>query len=520
MDENDEQETDVGAHSTLDPPRTLSDTNSLLGSIQFDANHQDNASAVEVASIGIGGAFRDHANTSENVGGGIASNGTSDIGGTDANSGGDSDRLGTSSTRQSPNQGSMYDYGHNAQNHEDNADRFVCVGGNDNAETEIEIKNESRRTAGVSADAGVDPGADNDANSNADAADADISHRSAADISTGEATSQQSTAVATAGTEAKPEKPRSTNTDLNDGKGNRTGQPHEAETQFQWKLHSMLNDMQGTSNASIVSWTDDGKAFRIYQRKPFMKTISPQYFKYTKFKSFQRQLYLYDFARVFKGDNEGAYHHKDFLRDERHRCGLIVRKDNRKATAQLKKAVAEAGRSGLSPIGFPMRNPALPGPSMDQSFTSHQIQPQQSPPTFFPIPASPSALRYVPNISNEANLAPTTSPFTSRVAFPQLPRLSRVTPSLWPSVAESANLGTISQVQTLSPGRSIFESRQAATADQELFRTIIAWVGNDGSALAPLREIIDLTSFNDQLPAVCILDFADEIIGLFGSSSP
>ena len=38
------------------------------------------------------------------------------------------------------------------------------------------------------------------------------------------------------------------------------------------------------------------------------------YFKQSKYKSFQRQLYLYEFTRITAGPNTGAYYHPKFVR--------------------------------------------------------------------------------------------------------------------------------------------------------------------------------------------------------------
>ena len=74
---------------------------------------------------------------------------------------------------------------------------------------------------------------------------------------------------------------------------------------FPWKLHKMLEDAENANQTSIVSWTSNGRAFHVHERLAFMESIIPKYFKHTKFKSFQRQLYLYDFKRVPSGGNKG-----------------------------------------------------------------------------------------------------------------------------------------------------------------------------------------------------------------------
>jgi hypothetical protein len=62
------------------------------------------------------------------------------------------------------------------------------------------------------------------------------------------------------------------------------------------------------------------------------------------YKSFQRQLNLYGFVCLPRGDDKGAYFHKNFVRGERYLCHYIVRKKDQRSTPRTsaaKKAQAE-----------------------------------------------------------------------------------------------------------------------------------------------------------------------------------
>jgi hypothetical protein len=59
---------------------------------------------------------------------------------------------------------------------------------------------------------------------------------------------------------------------------------------FVWKLYEMLEDIERTSREDIVSWVDGGRAFKVHKMDEFLNDIIPQYFKQSKYKSFQRQL--------------------------------------------------------------------------------------------------------------------------------------------------------------------------------------------------------------------------------------
>jgi hypothetical protein len=74
---------------------------------------------------------------------------------------------------------------------------------------------------------------------------------------------------------------------------------------FPYKLHEMLEYAEKRGMESIVSWLPDGRAFKVHQPEPFMKTLVPSYFKQNRYKSFQRQLHLYGFERITEGKNKG-----------------------------------------------------------------------------------------------------------------------------------------------------------------------------------------------------------------------
>ena len=69
----------------------------------------------------------------------------------------------------------------------------------------------------------------------------------------------------------------------------------QAKLPFPWKLHTLLDDAEGSEDedkdpfTDIVSWEDDGKAFRVHKPQEFCSRIMPQYFKQSKFESFTRQ---------------------------------------------------------------------------------------------------------------------------------------------------------------------------------------------------------------------------------------
>jgi hypothetical protein len=62
-----------------------------------------------------------------------------------------------------------------------------------------------------------------------------------------------------------------------------------SKSSFPHKLHALLESATEQGFSHIISWQAGGKSFRVHQPKVFVKSILPQYFKQTKFKSFLRQ---------------------------------------------------------------------------------------------------------------------------------------------------------------------------------------------------------------------------------------
>merc|ERR1712078_503684 len=97
---------------------------------------------------------------------------------------------------------------------------------------------------------------------------------------------------------------------------------------FPFKLHSILESSGTSGQENIISWLPSGKAFKIHKPKEFADVIMPQYFNQTKYRSFQRQLYIYGFDRIKDKSSEdfGAYFHELFVRGKTDLCLDMTRK--------------------------------------------------------------------------------------------------------------------------------------------------------------------------------------------------
>ena len=91
---------------------------------------------------------------------------------------------------------------------------------------------------------------------------------------------------------------------------------HQHHDTFPYKLYQMLDIItkENSDLTQIISWQPHGRAFVIHKPKAFVDEVLPRFFKQSKLTSFQRQLNLYGFERLTRGDDKGAYYHELFLR--------------------------------------------------------------------------------------------------------------------------------------------------------------------------------------------------------------
>ena len=105
---------------------------------------------------------------------------------------------------------------------------------------------------------------------------------------------------------------------------------------FVWKLYEMLEGVEQSGEEHIVSWIQNGRAFRVHKLDDFVKNIVPTYFKQSKYKSFQRQLNFYGFTRITSGPDTGAYYHAQFIKGQKTMC-LSIRPKATSTKKQSKK---------------------------------------------------------------------------------------------------------------------------------------------------------------------------------------
>lgn len=99
----------------------------------------------------------------------------------------------------------------------------------------------------------------------------------------------------------------------NDNKPANAAEDHKSllvNASFPKKLYELVN----SGDEHVVRWEEHGRSFRIIDAEKFAEEILPLYFRHSKLTSFQRQLNLYGFRRITKGEDQGSYYHPKFQR--------------------------------------------------------------------------------------------------------------------------------------------------------------------------------------------------------------
>lgn len=89
-----------------------------------------------------------------------------------------------------------------------------------------------------------------------------------------------------------------------------------SSNKFPVKLYNILQEAEKTPYlAEIVSWSSDGKSFRVHRKDEFSNAILPATFGTNVYKSFQRNLHFWGYQNIRKGPSKGVCSHPYFLRD-------------------------------------------------------------------------------------------------------------------------------------------------------------------------------------------------------------
>mmetsp|Transcript_16192 Transcript_16192/g.49472 ORF Transcript_16192/g.49472 Transcript_16192/m.49472 type:complete len:446 (-) Transcript_16192:388-1725(-) len=169
--------------------------------------------------------------------------------------------------------------------------------------------------------------------------------------------------------------------------------------------------------ANVISWDAEGETFAIQDMDAFTAQSLERYFKHHKFTSFQRQLNLYGFRKIAKGERTGYYVHPHFQRD-RPEWLSKVRRTPQPGKNTPRNNTAKAASNGSTASTNNANNNSTSAPSV--------VKPKKAaaaaPAARAPVTAAPSVNKAGPTDEKEGiNLALTVTNFISQaVGLPGL----------------------------------------------------------------------------------------------------
>lgn len=128
----------------------------------------------------------------------------------------------------------------------------------------------------------------------------------------------------------------------------------------------LMEILSNKDYAEIISWLPHGNGFIIYQKKRFALEIMPKYFKKSKFTSFTRKLNRWNFVRITRGPETGAYYNQFFRKGETRLCMQMRCHSSQNPPSQGSLGIIPGitspsqGSLGMPDMNPPM-NPPIPG---------------------------------------------------------------------------------------------------------------------------------------------------------------
>ena len=125
---------------------------------------------------------------------------------------------------------------------------------------------------------------------------------------------------------------------------------HTYKKKFPYRLHQLIDQAETDGYSHIISWLPGQNAFKVHLPKDFADHILPMYFATKTYKSFQRNLNLWGFTVVPKGEKRGVLSHPLFLKGKPELCRL------------MRRSRSQMNREGQTPIAPSMAKAILKAP--------------------------------------------------------------------------------------------------------------------------------------------------------------
>ena len=157
----------------------------------------------------------------------------------------------------------------------------------------------------------------------------------------------------------------------------RTG---NSESQFPGKLHDMLDYVEQHRLEYIVSWVENGRAFRVHDQERLVELL-PLFFSQSKYRSFARQLNMWHFERIVDEGNKNTFVHPFFIRGQKALCSKMSRHVKLPLSKDFYLRLCKSNNNGIvsEPTKPWSRNLASRASSFrSEMFSKHTILPSPS----------------------------------------------------------------------------------------------------------------------------------------------
>ncbi|CAJ1959997.1 unnamed protein product [Cylindrotheca closterium] len=136
--------------------------------------------------------------------------------------------------------------------------------------------------------------------------------------------------------------------------------PTSARLCFPQRVYNVLKLCEDTHQEHIVSWVNEGAAFRVHDVKEFECELLPKYFNTQKYSSFTRALCAHGFDCVRTGRQTGIYSHPKFTRNDPEAPSMMKRVKRVKHAKVLNKKISNVSQGDLSSVGGGKRSFMFP----------------------------------------------------------------------------------------------------------------------------------------------------------------
>ena len=150
-------------------------------------------------------------------------------------------------------------------------------------------------------------------------------------------------------------------------------------TLFPSRLYQLLEDAEREGNEGIVSWTSNGKSFKVHDKIRFANDIMPRYFGSSKYRSFQKNLNLWGFITKLaplKSPHRGEVSSPSFVRGFPEKCLQMKRVVKNKVVK--KEEEEEEKAAAVTESDYQNLNPMLIEPSPDVRTASSNARKKKS----------------------------------------------------------------------------------------------------------------------------------------------